>query len=104
MERGWSGNAKRLSQLDKAEIERLIRGGETFETVATEVGCSVKSIQRYLALTGGLNVLDTAFASVFPKGLLAGVIGRDGVYLAGRDNLAPDGLRQAVLDPARRRA
>jgi DNA ligase-associated metallophosphoesterase len=45
----------------------------------------------YGALTGGLNVLDKAFATVFPKGLLAGVIGRDGVYLAGRDNLAPDG-------------
>jgi len=58
----------------------------------------------YGALTGGLNVLDRAFASVFPKGMLAGVIGRDGVYLAGRDNLAPDGLRQGVLDPARRRA
>jgi DNA ligase-associated metallophosphoesterase len=58
----------------------------------------------YGALTGGLNVLDAAFASVFPNGLLAGVIGRDGVYLAGRDNLAPDGTRQAVLDPARRRA
>ncbi len=58
----------------------------------------------YGALTGGLNVLDTAFASVFPEGLLAGVIGRDGVYLAGRDNLAPDGVRQAMLDPARRRA
>lgn len=58
----------------------------------------------YGALTGGLNVLDEAFATVFPNDLLAGVIGRDGVYLAGRDNLAPDGMRQAVLDPARRRA
>jgi len=58
----------------------------------------------YGALTGGLNVLDEAFAPVFPKDLFAGVIGRDGVYLAGRDNLAPDGMRQAVLDPARRRA
>jgi len=46
----------------------------------------------YGALTGGLNVLDQAFAAVFPKGLFAGVMGRDGVYLAGRDNLAPDGL------------
>lgn len=46
----------------------------------------------YGALTGGLNVLDRAFTAVFPKGLFAGVIGRDGVYLAGRDNLAPDGI------------
>lgn len=44
----------------------------------------------YGALTGGLNVLDKAFKSVFPAGLLAGVIGRDSVYLAGRDSLAPD--------------
>jgi DNA ligase-associated metallophosphoesterase len=58
----------------------------------------------YGALTGGLNVLDTAFTSVFPTGLRAGVIGRDGVYLAGRANLAPDGARQGALDPARRRA
>ncbi len=58
----------------------------------------------YGALTGGLNVLDAAFWSVFPNNLLACVIGRDGVYLAGRDNLAPDGVRQAMLDPARRRA
>lgn len=58
----------------------------------------------YGALTGGLNVLDAAFARVFPKGLVAGVIGRDGVYLAGLDNLAPDSARAAALDPARRRA
>ena len=58
----------------------------------------------YGALTGGLNVLDGAFARVFPKGLVAGVIGRDGVYLTGPDSLAPDGVRRAVLDPARRRA
>ena len=54
MEREWSGNARRLSQADRAEIERLIRGGETFETAAAAVGCSTKSIQRFLALTGGL--------------------------------------------------
>ena len=45
----------------------------------------------YGALTGGLNVLDTAFDAVFPGGrLLVGVIGRDAVYLAGPDSLAPD--------------
>lgn len=45
----------------------------------------------YGALTGGLNVLDKAFAQIFPAGQLrAGVIGRDGVYLAGLDSLAPD--------------
>jgi uncharacterized protein len=61
-------------------------------------------LPAYGALTGGLNVLDVAFARLFPKDLVAGVIGRDGVYLAGRDNLAPDSARAAALDPARRRA
>ena len=54
MERQWSGNPRRLSQADLSEIERLIWGGETFETAAAAVGCSTKSIQRFLALTGGV--------------------------------------------------
>ncbi len=54
MEREWSGNARRLSQADRREIERRLRAGETFEATATAVGCSTKSIQRFLALTGGI--------------------------------------------------
>jgi IS30 family transposase len=54
MEREWSGNARRLSQVDRAKIESLIWAGATFETAASAVGCSTKSIQRFLALTGGL--------------------------------------------------
>jgi IS30 family transposase len=54
MERQWTGNARRLSQADRSQIERLIQGGETFATAAAAVGCSTKSIQRFLALTGGL--------------------------------------------------
>ena len=54
MEREWSGNAKRLSHADRSEIERLVWAGETFETAAAAVGCSTKSIQRFMALTGGL--------------------------------------------------
>ena len=54
MERDWSGNARRLSQADRAEIERRIWSGETFATAAAAVGCSTRSIQRFLALTGGL--------------------------------------------------
>ena len=54
MERQWTGNARRLSHADRTEIERLIWGGETFEAAAAAVGCSTKSIQRFLALTGGL--------------------------------------------------
>ena len=54
MERQWTGNARRLSHADRATIERLIWGGATFEAAATAVGCSTKSIQRFLAATGGL--------------------------------------------------
>jgi IS30 family transposase len=54
MEREWSGNPRRLSRADLAEIERLIFAGETFEKAAAAVGCSTKSIQRFLAATGGL--------------------------------------------------
>jgi len=54
MEREWTGNARRLSEADRVEIERRIHEGEPFATVAEAVGCSTKSIQRYLALTGGV--------------------------------------------------
>ena len=54
MEREWSGNARRLSHADRATIEKLIQQGATFEAAATAAGCSTKSIQRFLALTGGL--------------------------------------------------
>jgi len=54
MEREWSGNARRLSRGDRARIEGLIRSGARFEVAAGAVGCSTKSIQRYLGLTGGL--------------------------------------------------
>jgi transposase, IS30 family len=54
MERQWTGNARRLSHVDRATIESLIWGGATFEAAAAAVGCSTKSIQRFLATTGGL--------------------------------------------------
>lgn len=54
MEREWTGNARRLSRVDRAQIERLIWGGGTSATTAAVVGCSTKSIQRYLALSRGL--------------------------------------------------
>jgi len=49
----------------------------------------------YGALTGGLNILDQAFADLFPDGLVAGVLGRDGVYAAAGERLAPDAVRAA---------
>lgn len=49
----------------------------------------------YGALTGGLNLLDAAFDALFPDGAFAGVMGRDGVYLASGDRLVADTLRAA---------
>lgn len=49
----------------------------------------------YGALTGGLNILDVAFASLFPNGVVAGVLGRDGVYAAARDRLLADTISAA---------
>jgi hypothetical protein len=46
MERNWSGNARRLSHADRSEIERLIWGGETFETAAAVVGVARPSRSR----------------------------------------------------------
>ncbi len=46
----------------------------------------------YGALTGGLNVLDAAFEVLFPDGLLVGALGRDGVYAAAMQQLAPDAM------------
>ena len=54
MERQWTGNPRRLSQADRSEFERMIWSGQTFATAAAAVGCSTKSIQRFLARSGGL--------------------------------------------------
>jgi DNA ligase-associated metallophosphoesterase len=44
----------------------------------------------YGALTGGLNVLDGAFRSIFPEGMIAAMLGRDGVYAAAGERLVAD--------------
>jgi uncharacterized protein len=49
----------------------------------------------YGALTGGLNVLETAFSRLFPDGMIAAVIGRDGIYITDSDRLVPDAVRSA---------
>ena len=46
----------------------------------------------YGALAGGLNVLDVAFGSLFPNGVIAAVLGRDGVYAAAGERLVADAL------------
>jgi DNA ligase-associated metallophosphoesterase len=49
----------------------------------------------YGALTGGLNILDAAFAGLFPNGAIAGVLGRDGVYAAAYERLLADAMSAA---------
>lgn len=81
MERMWTGDPRRLSRVDRLRIERLNRAGETYATTAAMVGCSVKSIQRYLALTGGMKsrikersplLLSLAEREEVSRGLVAG--------------------------------
>lgn len=81
MERMWTGDPRRLSRVDRLRIERLNRAGETHATTAAMVGCSVKSVQRYLALTGGLEsrikersplLLSLAEREEVSRGLVAG--------------------------------
>ena len=52
MERIWTGDPRRLSQMDRLRMERLTRAGETFATTAAMVGCSVKSIHGTWLLRG----------------------------------------------------
>ena len=39
---------------DHVEIQRRISEGETIATAAAAVGCLTESIQRFMALTGGM--------------------------------------------------
>ena len=54
MLRRRAGKKRRLGTRDHLEIRRRVCAGETYEVVASAVGCSTKSIQRFLLRTGGL--------------------------------------------------
>ena len=49
-----TGHARRLSDVERAELRRRIWEGETFARAAAAVGCSTKSIQRLMARSSGL--------------------------------------------------
>jgi len=102
MERIWTGDPRRLSRVDRLRIERLTRAGETFDTTAAMVGCSVKSIQRYLAFTGGLKSrtdersplrLSLADREEISRGLIAGDSER---VIAARLGRAPSTISREV--------
>ena len=54
------------------------RGGRTVRARCFATDGERLVMPAYGALTGGLNVLDVAFDPLFPDGVFAGVLGRDG--------------------------
>ena len=54
MRRRRGDHGRRLSHADHVEIQRRVSEGETFASAAAAVGCSTKSIQRFMARTGGM--------------------------------------------------
>ena len=54
MQRRRADHGRRLSHGDHVEIQRRVSEGEAFASAAAAVGCSTKSIQRFMARTGGM--------------------------------------------------
>ena len=52
--RGQGDHGRRLSDEDRAEIERRIAACETQEDVAVAVGCDVRTVIRWVVRNGGL--------------------------------------------------
>jgi IS30 family transposase len=86
-------HAHRLTNADREEIQRRVAAGETFAAAATAVGCSTKSIQRFIAKTGGMpprprkrspRHLSLAEREEILRGLLAGLSSRTIASLLGR--------------------
>ena len=99
----------RLTEADRFEIQRRIVAGETFAAAATAVGCSTKSIQRFLAYTGGMRPaarkrsprhLSLAEREELLRGLLAGDSFRK---IAGCLGRAPSTISREVNRNGRRR-
>jgi hypothetical protein len=76
-----SGPYRRLTSVERSELLRLVRTGETYQGAATLVGCSSKSVQRLLAKTGGIKPRSTPRSALrlspaereeISRGLLAG--------------------------------
>ena len=54
MQRQRADHGRRLSREDHVEIQRRVSEGATFARAAAAVGCSTKSIQRFMARTGSM--------------------------------------------------
>jgi len=68
---------------------RVVSEGRTLRRRCFAVGGGRMIMPAMGAYTGGLNILDDAYAPLF-KNPIAWVMGADGVYPIGCDNLAPD--------------
>ena len=69
MQRRRADHGRRLSHEDHVEIQRRVSEGETFASAAAAVGCSTKSIQRFMARTGRHAA---ALASAFSAAVISG--------------------------------
>jgi IS30 family transposase len=52
--RGQGDHGRRLSDAERAELERRIAAGETQEDVARAIGCDVRTVFRWVLRNGGL--------------------------------------------------
>ncbi|MGE0230830.1 MAG: ligase-associated DNA damage response endonuclease PdeM [Flavobacteriaceae bacterium] len=69
---------------------RIVSAGRTFRRRCFAGDGSRLVLPAFGAFTGGLNVLDVAFAGLFSAPLRIHAIGEKSVYLFGRRNLRPD--------------
>jgi IS30 family transposase len=100
----------RLTEADRLEIQRRVTSGETFASAAAAVGCSTKSIQRFMAWTGAMRPkvrrrsprhLSLADREEILRGLLAGESFRE---IARRLGRAPSTISREVGRNGGRRA
>jgi len=101
-------NGHRLTEADRFEIQRRVSAGESFTAAAQAVGCSKKSIQRFLARTGGVapkawhrstRQLSLAEREEILRGVLAGLSLRE---IAARLGRAPSTISREVRRNGRR--
>lgn len=102
-------HAHRLTEADRFEIQRRVTAGETFAAAAAAVGCSTKSIQRFMAQTGAMRPkawsrsprqLSLAEREELLRGLLTGESFRE---IASRLGRSPSTISREVDRNGRRR-
>jgi transposase, IS30 family len=95
-------HGRRLTEADRLEIQRRVSEGETFAKAAAAVGCSTKSIQRFMNWTGGMRAtvrkrspchLSLADREELSRRLLAGDSLR---RIAARLRMAPSTISREV--------